>query len=192
MRRFLITAVLAFTATAANAIPVRFDFSISLSSVQGSMPVTGPSNGSGFVVFDTDVAAGGTPGRLVGDYKTPLSTLDLEFSWLGAHYNTSNASLGGIYLDNLGRISGWSIDAFTPAPGCTFQCVQWGTNDFTLLASNGSTSGGGIALLTQAGANGVAIGNVSWTKSVPEPATLGLMLAGVAGAALRRRKFRKA
>lgn len=193
MRRLLITAFLAFSATAANAIPVRFDFSISLSSVQGIKPGTGTANGSGYVVFDTDLANGGKPGGLVGDMKSPLATLDLQFSWLGMNYDTSSASLGGIYLDSMGRISGWSIDAFTPTPGCTFQCVQWGTNDFTLLASNGSSgSGGGVALLTQSRVNGVAIGNVSWTKSVPEPGTLGLMLVGVAGLALRRRKLRKA
>jgi hypothetical protein len=194
MRKLMITAFLALSATAANAIPVRFDFTLALSSVQGTQPGSGTANGSGFVVFDDALAAGGTPGGVVGDMSTPLPTLDLAFDWLGMHFDESTGTLGRIYLNSLGGISGWSIDAFTPSPGCTFQCVQWGSTDFNVLAANGggSAPGTGIALLTQAGVNGVAIGNVSWTKSVPEPATLGLMLMGVAGAALRRRKLRQA
>lgn len=194
MRKLMITAFLALAATAANAIPVRYDFTIKLSSVQGTKPGTGTADGYGYVVFDDALAAGGTPGGSVGNMSTPLPTLDLSFDWLGMHFDETTGTLGNIYLNSSGGISGWSIDAFTPTPGCTFQCVQWGSTDFSVLAANGGTAapGNGTALLTQAGVNGVAIGNVSWTKTVPEPATLGLMLMGVAGAALRRRKLRKA
>ena len=69
--------------------------------------------------------------------------------------------------------------------------MAWGTTDFNVLA-NGLVGGGGIALLSQAGVQGVAVGSVSWTqtdiRNVPEPGTLGLMALGVLGAALRRRK----
>jgi hypothetical protein len=71
--------------------------------------------------------------------------------------------------------------------------VQWGTNDFSLLASEG---GGGSALLTKSGVFGVAIGSVSWSRTlireVPEPGTLGLMALAFAGLLLGRRKAQRA
>jgi hypothetical protein len=193
MRKLLIASLLALAAPAANAIPVRYDFTITLSSVGGTQPGTGTANGGGFVVFDNALAALGAPGGRVGDMSTPLPTIDLSFDWLGLHFDTTNGTLGALYLDSFGAITGWSIDALTPTPGCTYQCVQWGSTDFNVLAANASSIGGnGTALLSQAGVNGVAIGNVSWIqteiRSVPEPGTLGLMALGVFGAALRRRK----
>jgi hypothetical protein len=193
MRKLLIASLLALAAPAANAIPVRYDFTITLSSVHGTQPGTGTANGGGFVVFDDALAALGVPGGRVGDMNTPLPTIDLSFDWLGMHFDATNGTLGALYLDSLGGISGWSIDGLTPTPGCSFQCVQWGSTDFNILGANPSSVGGnGTALLSQAGVNGVAVGNVSWIqteiRSVPEPGTLGLMALGVFGAALRRRK----
>jgi len=191
MRKLLFAALLALAAPAANAIPVRYDFTITLASVHGTQPGTGTANGGGFVVFDNDLAALGAPGGRVGDMHTPLPTIDLAFDWLGLHFDATSGTLGALYLDSLGGINGWSIDGLTPTPGCTFQCVQWGSTDFNVLG-NGRLGGGGIALLSQAGINGAAIGNVSWTqteiRNVPEPGTLGLMALGVFGAALRRRR----
>jgi hypothetical protein len=199
MRKFLIASLLVLAASSANAIPVRYDFTITLDNIQGTQPGSGSSNGSGFVVFDDALAIGGPPGGLVGDMNTPLPTIDLSFDWFGMHFDETNGTLGGLYLDSFGAITGWSIDGLVPPNSCgnSFQCVQWGTTDFSLLAANASVIGGtGTALLTQAGVNGVAVGNVLWIQtpvsSVPEPATLGLMLLGVAGAAFRRRKASRA
>jgi len=198
MRALFAVSLLALVAPAANAIPVRYDFSITLTSVQGTQPGTGNANGSGFVVFDSDLAALGVPSGRVGDLNTPLPTLDLSFDWLGMHFDATNGTLGALYLDSFGAINGWSIDGLLPANACgpAFQCVQWGTSDFNILAHGSALGGGGIALLTQAGVNGVAIGNVSWTvsevRNVPEPGTLGLLALGMFGAALRRRKALRA
>jgi len=200
MRKLLIASLLVIAAPAANAIPVRYDFTIELSSVGGIPPGTGTGNGSGFVVFDSDLAASSPPapsGR-VGDGNTPFPTIDLSFDWLGLHFDTTNGTLGAIYVDSLGVINGWSIDGLVPPNSCgeSFQCVQWGTTDFNVLAAGSSLGGGGTALLTQAGVEGVAIGNVRWNqveiRNVPEPGTLGLMALGVFGAVLRRRKALRA
>ena len=67
--------------------------------------------------------------------------------------------------------------------------MKRGTNDFTVT---GSSSGAGIALLTRAGSHGVAIGSARWSTpyevSVPEPTTLGMLVAGLAGFGLLRRR----
>lgn len=189
MRTLLAVSLLALAVPAAHAVPIRYDFTISLSSTQGTAPGTGSADGSGYVVFDTDLAAG-APAPRVGDMNTPLPTIDLAFDWLGIHFDETNGTLGALYVNGLGGIDGWSIDGIVPPNSCSpaFQCVQWGTTDFNILAFGG-TSGSGTALLTQSGVQGVAIGNVSWrVSSVPEPGTMGLMALALGGMALVRRR----
>src|SRR4051812_30620273 len=192
MRTLLATLLLVLAVPAAQATPIRYDFTISMNNVQGTQPGTGTADGSGYVVFDTDLAIGAPAPRL-GDMNTPLPTIDLAFDWLGIHFDATSGTLGALYVDGLGGITGWSIDGIVPPNSCgdSFQCVQWGTTDFNVLGS-GSSSGTGIALLTQAGVNGVAVGNVSWrtgvVTSVPEPATFGLMALALGGMSLVRRR----
>jgi len=192
MRSLKAVLLLALAIPAAHAVPIRYDFAISLSSVQGTQPGTGSADGAGYVVFDTDLASGVTAPR-VGDLNTPLPTLDLSFDWLGIHFDESNATLGALYLGGPGNITGWSIDGVVARNLCpdAFQCVQWGTTDFNILAF-GNLAGSGSALLTQSGVNGVAIGSVSWRlgeiNRVPEPGTLGLLALALGGTMLVRRR----
>ena len=47
-----------------------------IEAVEGTQPGTGTADGSGYVVFDTDLAVGAPAPRL-GDMNTPLPTIDL-------------------------------------------------------------------------------------------------------------------
>jgi hypothetical protein len=193
MRALLAVSLIALFAPAANATPIRYDFSLSLVQAVGTLPGNGSTNGSGYVVFDTDLAVLATGGKL-GDLNTPLPTIDLSFDWLGQHFDALSGTLSTVTFDGFGNPLAWDIDNIVPRNACVnnFRCVQWGTDDFSLLASPG---GGGSALLTQTGVYGVAIGSVSWVraelKSVPEPGIFGLMTISLVGLWLARRKVRQ-
>jgi hypothetical protein len=190
MRSLAALCLVALAAPAAHAIPVRYDFTISLADTQGTFPISGPTTGSGYVVFDTSLRSLANASGQVGDKNAPLPTYDISFDWLGMHWGVANATLGNLKY-NGDLLSNWSIDAVLSPNSCrpAFQCVQWGTNDFTVTGSSG---GAGTALLTRVGSNGVAIGTARWSKpypvSVPEPATLGMLAAALVGLALFRRR----
>jgi hypothetical protein len=195
MRTCLFALLLVTGIPAANAMPVRFDFTVSLRAdpgiETGTLPGSGTADGFGYVVFDNDLFALADGTGTVGDYNNPLPTIDLSFDWLGLHWDETNAALGVLNLDSLGNLNFWSIDAVVPANSCTrnFLCVQWATTDFNVLVSGNF----GTALLTQQGVSGVAIGNVSAVSTpvevpVPEPGTFGIMALGLAGVWLLRRK----
>lgn len=191
MRRFSCLMLLALLAPAANAVPIRIDFTIARPVILGTAPASGSATGGGYFVFDDSLLAlAAANGGELGNYSTALPTLDLSFDWLGVHFDDPFGTLGMLRVGAGGQLSGWSIDGL-PASGCGFQCVQWGTTDFSVTASGGPFGGGGSALLTQTGANGVAIGSVSWTRaaSVPEPGTLALFGLALAGMAFGRRRL---
>jgi len=193
MRIFFAVALIALIAPAANATPIRYDFTISLEQAVGTLPGTGSADGSGFVMFDSDLAALAPGGGQIGDLNTPLPTLDLSFDWLGLHFGSSTGTLSTVTFDSFGDPLAWDIDNVLPANLCmnSFRCVQWGTNDFSLLASQG---GSGSALLTQSGVYGVAIGRVSWVRAipVPEPGTVGLLALAFVALLFSRRKALRA
>ena len=64
MRRILALSLLALAVPAAHAGAIRYDFEISLAHVLGTQPGTGTADGSGFFVFDSDLALG-SPGSRV-------------------------------------------------------------------------------------------------------------------------------
>ena len=192
MRSLAALCLVALAAPAAHAVPVRYDFTITLAEIQGTFPISGPTSGSGYVVFDTSLASLAAPTGQVGNKNTPLPTYDLSFDWLGMHWGAGNATLGNLKFSG-GQVSQWSIDAILTPNACqpAFLCVQWGTNDFTVTGYSG---GAGTALLTRVGSHGVAIGNARWSKpyevSVPEPGALALLVAALACVGIaRRRKF---
>jgi hypothetical protein len=190
MRTLVAICLAALAVPAAHAIPVRYDFSITLLDTQGTFPVSGPTSGSGYVVFDTALQSLANSAGQVGDRNTPLPTYDISFDWLGMHWGSANATLGSLKF-NGSLLTNWSIDAVLAPNTCqaAFQCVQWGTNDFTVTGSN---SGYGMALLTRVGSPGVAIGTARWSAprqvDVPEPGTFALFGAALAGLALARRR----
>src|SRR5688572_632077 len=190
MRSLAAICLTALLVPAADAIPVRYDFSVTLADTLGTFPVGTSTNGSGYVVFDTGLAALAGPSGQVGNLNVPLPTVDLSFDWLGMHWDETNATLGLLQFSS-GILTALSIDARVPPNTCGngFQCVQWGTNDFT-VTRNGS--GAGMALLTRTGTNGAAVGTARWSGplqvDVPEPGTLALFGAGIAGLLLFRRR----
>lgn len=189
--RSIIAICLVALAPAVQAVPVRYDFTISLLDTQGTFPISGNTSGSGYVVFDTSLASLADASGQVGNKNTPLPTYDISFDWLGMHWGAANATLGNLKYSG-GVLTNWSIDAILSPNTCqpAFQCVQWGTNDFTVT---GSSNGFGTALLTRVGSSGVAIGNARWSAPrqvhVPEPGSFALFFAALAGLfAVRRVK----
>jgi hypothetical protein len=104
---------LALLAPAANATPVRYDFTIALSKIQGTAPGADSGNGGGYVAFDTDLFALATGGH-PGDLETPLPTIDLSVDWLGLHFDTSTGTLSSVDFDSLGNQTAWDIDVIVP------------------------------------------------------------------------------
>ena len=188
-------ALLLVLALPANAVPVRFDF-VTSAPTDGTLSSTPPVEGFGYVVFDTDLAGLADSNGRVGDGNTPLATIDVQFNWLGQEYNLTNATLGAVTFSG-GMPIAWQIDALTESPFCNtassggifnrFDCVQFGTDDFTLSAFAG---GSGTVLLSTSQDTSYARANVMWTQgqvAVPEPSTAALLALALLGTFVRRR-----
>jgi len=190
-----VAAVLALLAgpVAVEAMPITVDFSVT--STDSSSPNYGAGVvGSGFFTFDDSLMPVGGSGG-IGNPITGLTTLDLAFSWFGAGFDETNAKIATLTFNN-GVLSDWWIGGNYTAPICGLQrysCLHSaGTApDFYIIASSTATLNDGVH-----SGFGTGIGTTTWSvrtpeTSVPEPATLALFGAGLAGIGLARRKKEK-
>jgi hypothetical protein len=173
----LTAAVVALVSFGANASPITYDFTVT--------GTTGPLSGitaTGSFAYDSSIVPAGG-GSVSG---TNLLTT-LNFTWDGIIYNQTTANTGSLGFDPSGALFNAEFGTNCTAGGCstTSGFEQWEVSQ-TVLGSVGGFEYG------IAGHEGLFVGNARLTK-VPEPLTLSIFGAGLAGAvAIRRRKKAKA
>jgi hypothetical protein len=175
------------SATAAEAVPVTVDFSVTSNGVSNPSYGIGVV-GTGYFTFDDSLLPAGGTGR-IGNPIVALPTLDFFFNWFDVSFDESNAAIASLTFVN-GVLTDWMIGgSYSPAT-CGFLRYAC-TSSGGLQADFDGFATGGIAF-TDAKRPGLAYGNpVEWSvrdTSVPEPGTLALFGLGALGLAFTHRK----
>lgn len=168
-RSLALGLVLGCAGTAAQAIPIAYDFTVTANDG----PLAGTSS-SGFFTFDDGVIPGG--GGLVS--ATGLLT-DLAFSWNGIAYTEATANTGWLTFDAAGILISFGFGNNCSAGTCT---ILGGTNQwFATPALFGYAMQGQSGIWT-AGTMAFRL------RQVVEPGTLGMLGLALLGLAVSRRR----
>lgn len=186
--RTQIAAALALlvSATAAHAVPVTVDFTVTSNDVSNPSYATGVT-GSGYFTFD-DALMPTSGNGLVGNPILGLPTLDFFFSWFGVSFDETNAKIATLTFTD-GLLTNWQIGGSYLAPTCGF--LRYGCTTSGGTAPDFDALGSGGVGFTDAQRRGLAYGPVQWSvrgASVPEPATLTMLGLGLMGLAFVRRR----
>ncbi len=165
-----------FLAAPAQAVPVTYDFSVAVSAG----PLAG--NYSGYFSYDSSIVV---PGGSIS--ATNLLT-DLSFSFGSTVYTEAQANTGHLAWNAAGDLDGVMFGTNCSAGICSISTGfdQWAFRYFDAYPLMQDF------MYSQVGAPTIYSSQpaTSITARVPEPASLALMLAGVTGLALARRRQR--
>jgi hypothetical protein len=176
-------AALALGAPAvAPAVPITVDFTVTTTMSQYGGAINPGYQagvvGSGYFTFDDSI-------RSVPAVVEGLAALDLHVSWLGATWDETTARIGNLSFNADGSLRGWVIGGFYQGD-CGIGCVYPnGPNDFWVGTYNGDFS----SLIHLGNVPGYIYASTSWSvRQVPEPGVAALMLTGLLGAWVARRR----
>jgi hypothetical protein len=177
--RLSASLLLAFGATSSFAGVITYDFTLNGGS---SGPMAGVTS-SGFFSIDEAVAQPST-------FVSSVLFTDFDVSWMGVDYDKTIAEAGWLNFDANGLLTfvGFGTN------GLSGSCISGGLQSYNWTATWSSSGNNSFSygLNSSDINNTTGRGNVSLAlrpaAAVPEPATLGLALAGFAGLAFFRRR----
>jgi hypothetical protein len=164
------------SATAANATPVKYDFTVTATSG----PLDGTVSHGTFSYDSSSIVPGGT------NQQSGLLTA-LSFTWNGTHYDATTANTGRLGFDSAGNLTNFLIGNHCQTNACNIG----GVTDKWVILVDGFDQ---FVYTVPEWLNSAYFGGLTFSPAatpVPEPAALGLFGFGAlligAFAGLRRR-----